>query len=70
MTQETTTPTEVTAGTLDFIRSFIVLGITSGREDLLNDALQKLEDQIELLDPDWREPSPGHIKIVEPGYRF
>ena len=70
MTQENTFSKKATASTLDFVRSFIVLGISSGREDLLNNALDKLEEQIELLDPDWREPSEGHIKIVEPGYRF
>lgn len=70
MTQETTHSNKAIASTLDFVRSFVVLGISSGREDLLNNALDKLEEQIELLDPDWREPSEGHIKIVEPGYRF
>lgn len=70
MTQENTHSNKAIASTLDFVRSFVVLGISSGREDLLNNALDKLEEQIELLDPDWREPSEGHIKIVEPGYRF
>ena len=48
----------------------IILGIVSGRTELINSGLDELEEQIELCTPDWYEEKPDAIKLVQPGFRF